>query len=268
MSLEKLKLGCVTNSDSTYAVSIKNALCKKYNIQEVSLSAPLLAEKYNVIVVLGGDGFMIRAMHGYIGHKVVFYGINCGTLGFLMNSFDVAKDCLLEKINNAVNTDLKLIRVKAHMDNGLSVNVCAINEAALLRETIQTVHIKVSINRKCHLNCLIGDGIMLSTPSGSAAYNFSAGGPILPLKSNLFALTPISPFRPRRWRGALLPQDVSVTFEVLDSNKRPANLFIDYKSFPSIRLVELSLCEPGLLNVLFDNGHELENRIINEQFLH
>lgn len=269
MLVKKIKLGCLIDDNSERARGVGYYLLQKYKMKKFSLYPEITkSEECDVMVIFGGDGFMIRAIHAYMGQNISFYGINCGTLGFLMNNLNLDSDDLFEKIYKSIKSNLSLIKAKMFTVDDMTIVSYAINEVVLLRKTVQTIHVKISINDVCRLDYLIGDGVMLATPGGSAAYNFSAGGPIIPLQSGLFALTPISPFRPRRWRGALLSQNLKITFEVKNSQRRPANFFIDHKLFSDIRAVEMSLGKSFSPVILFDQGHELEGRIINEQFLH
>ena len=218
-------------------------------------------------VVLGGDGFMLETMHRMIDAATLFpiYGLNLGTVGFLMNR--QTKGCkVIERIAKARPIAVSPLRMEAVTQDGRSESFYAINEVSLLRETRQTAKIEISVNERVRIAELAGDGVLLATPVGSTAYNFSANGPILPLDSRMLALTPISPFRPRRWRGAILPDRSRVTFRVLDPQKRPVSAVADQKELRDIAEVRLHIDRTRELTLLFDPGHALDDRIVAEQF--
>jgi NAD+ kinase len=218
-------------------------------------------------VVLGGDGFMLEAMHGMIdsGRMVPIYGLNLGTVGFLMNRYQ--KNCrLLERMAKARDIAVSPLRMEAVTQAGNVESFYAINEVSLLRETRQTAKIEISVNERVRIAELAGDGVLLATPVGSTAYNYSASGPILPLDSQMLALTPISPFRPRRWKGAILPDRSRVTFRVLEPAKRPVAAVADQKELRDIAEVRLQIDRSREITLLFDPGHALDERIVAEQF--
>jgi NAD+ kinase len=218
-------------------------------------------------VVLGGDGFMLEAMHAMIDQAriVPVYGLNLGTVGFLMNRY--TKGCrVIERIAKARRIAVSPLRMEAVTQNGQTSQFHAINEVSLLRETRQTAKVEISVNDRVRIAELAGDGVLLATPVGSTAYNYSANGPILPLDSQMLALTPISPFRPRRWRGAILPDRSRVTFRVLEPAKRPVAAVADQKELRDIAEVRLEIDRSRELTLLFDPGHALDERIVAEQF--
>lgn len=223
----------------------------------------------DVIIVLGGDGFMLRVLHRLLNEKIQtpVYGINCGTVGFLMNAFHASPQDLLTRLQQAQAVYLNPLFLKAHKENGDTETAYAINEVSLLRQTSQSAKISIYIDDVLRLETLVGDGVLLSTPAGSTAYNFSAGGPILPLEANLLALTPINIFRPRRWHGALLPKSACVRFEVIDPAKRPLKCTADFYEIPFLTSVEIQEDRTQSLTLLFDPEHNLERRILEEQFL-
>ena len=180
----------------------------------------------SIIVAIGGDGFMLETLHRFIKSGKAIYGINRGTVGFLMNHF--SQSGLMERISAATRVTLYPLKMTAIQSDGTKVEALAINEVSLLRETRQTAKIRISINDRIRLNELASDGVLVSTPAGSTAYNLSAHGPILPLDSNVLALTPISAFRPRRWRGALIPHTSVIQFDILESPKRPVSAVADF----------------------------------------
>jgi NAD+ kinase len=238
-------------------------------------AAALLAEsgsfvplaEAEAVVVLGGDGFMLQSLHGMLdaGHVVPAYGINLGTVGFLMNDFRNGKQ-LLERVANAKSFAVVPLSMEAVTQDGITHRANAINEVSLLRETRQTAKIEIAVNEKVRIPELMCDGVLLATPAGSTAYNLSANGPILPLDSQVLALTPISPFRPRRWPGAILPDRSRVTFRVLDPAKRPVAVVADQKEFRNVAEVRLEIARDAELTLLFDPGHALDERIAAEQF--
>jgi len=224
-------------------------------------------EQAEVAVVLGGDGFMLETMHRMIeaAQLVPLYGLNLGTVGFLMNRY--TKGCrILDRLAKARPIAVSPLRMEAVTQDGTSTCFHAINEVSLLRETRQTAKIEISVNERVRIAELAGDGVLLSTPVGSTAYNYSANGPILPLDSQMLALTPISPFRPRRWRGAILPDRSRVTFRVLEPAKRPVSAVADQKELRDIAEVRLQIDRARELTLLFDPGHALDDRIVAEQF--
>lgn len=224
-------------------------------------------EEAEAVVVLGGDGFMLEAMHRMIDNArvVPVYGLNLGTVGFLMNRYTKGNR-VIERIARARRIAVSPLKIEAITHDGASESFYAINEISLLRETRQTAKIEISVNERVRIAELAADGVLLSTPVGSTAYNYSANGPILPLDSRMLALTPISPFRPRRWRGAILPDRSRVTFRVLDPQKRPVAAVADQRELRDIAEVRIEVDRTRELTLLFDPGHALDDRIVAEQF--
>jgi len=225
-------------------------------------------EEADAIVVLGGDGFMLHILHSMLdsGRIIPTYGINRGTVGFLMNNYRAGVK-LLEKINRSRAIGISPLRMEATTQDGMKHVECAINEVSLLRETRQTAKLEVSVDEQVRIEELVGDGVLVSTPAGSTAYNLSANGPILPLDSALLALTPISPFRPRRWRGAILPDRSTIRFKVNEPQKRPVAAVADQKEIRDIADVSIEIARDSELTLLFDPGHSLDERIVSEQFV-
>jgi NAD+ kinase len=219
----------------------------------------------DVIVALGGDGFMLETMHRYMGRKVPIYGMNRGTVGFLMNEF--REHDLPDRIKSSERVSLHPLHMEAETTTGERIAALAINEVSLLRETRQAAKLRITVDGVERLNNLICDGALLCTSAGSTAYNLSAHGAILPMGSGLLALTPISPFRPRRWRGALLPHQASVTFEVLEHEKRPVSAVADFTEVRDVSTVHIHEDRSLTLSMLFDPEHNLEERILKEQFV-
>jgi len=220
------------------------------------------------VVVLGGDGYLLDALHIMLDNGPVLpaYGLNLGTVGFLMNRYRGVSG-LLERIAKARPVAVAPLRMEAFTQDGRREISCAVNEVSLLRETRQTAKIEVSVNGKVRIPELAGDGILLATPVGSTAYNLSANGPILPLESRMLALTPISPFRPRRWRGAILPETSRVSFKVREPAKRPVMVVADQKEVRDIAEVHVEIARDLEMTLLFDPGHALDERIVAEQFI-
>ena len=218
------------------------------------------------IVALGGDGFLLQTLHEMLqrGKICPVFGMNRGTVGFLMNDWRI--EALRERVNRAKSFSVVPLRMEAITVDGTSISHPAINEVSLLRETRQTAWIEVSVNGRVVLPELVCDGVLVATPAGSTAYNLSAQGPILPLGSNLMALTPISPFRPRRWRGALIPDDLKISLRVLDPKKRPVLAVADQLEVREVATVDVSIDRRLALTLLFDPEHALDERISMEQF--
>lgn len=224
-------------------------------------------EDAELIIALGGDGFLLQTLHEMLdrgGRVCPIFGMNRGTVGFLMNEWRL--DGLKERVNRAKPFKVAPLNMVATRANGETVSRAAINEVSLLRETRQAAWIEISVNGRVVLPQLICDGILVATPAGSTAYNLSANGPILPLGSNLVALTPISPFRPRRWRGALIPGDLTILLRVLDPVKRPVSAVADQHEVRDVAKVEVRVDRSLELTLLFDPEHALDERITMEQF--
>lgn len=218
----------------------------------------------DVIVALGGDGFVLQTLRRYIDRKVPVYGMNRGSIGFLMN--DYLTDGLLERLANAQPVTLYPVRMVAKTADGKVHESLAINEVSLLRQTYQAAKIEIQVDGVVRMQELICDGALVSTPAGSTAYNLSAHGPIIPLSAEILALTPISAFRPRRWRGALLSHTAKVRFRVLDGKKRPVSATADDTEIRDVIEVDVSEDRTASLQLLFDPETNLEERILKEQF--
>jgi len=220
----------------------------------------------DMIVALGGDGFMLQTLHTMLEARriVPVFGMNLGTVGFLMNEWRDRR--LDERIEAARVFKVAPLRMDATTLDGSRVTLPAINEVSLLRETRQTAKLEVLVNDRVVIPELVCDGVLVATPAGSTAYNFSAQGPILPLGSALLALTPISPFRPRRWRGAILPETATIVFRVLDAVKRPVSAVADQREVRDVATVTIGIDRSQTLELLFDPEHALDDRIAMEQF--
>lgn len=243
-------------SDSTKAqAALKNLIAMYGNVD---------FDNADVVVALGGDGFMLQVLYNSIKLEKPVYGMNRGTLGFLMNKYK--EEGLIERIENSISTQLKPLRMITIDKYGKEENHMAINEVSLFRQTRQSSHFKISIDGVERMEKLVADGILVSTPAGSTAYNFSAYGPVLPLGSEILALTPICPFRPRRWRGALLPTNITINIEIIDVEKRPTAAVADNIEIRDV--AHVTICEDKKHHtiMLCDEDQGLEERIIKEQF--
>lgn len=234
--------------------------------RELTQKYPIVdAEKADVIIALGGDGHVLEVLHNTMALGKPVYGMNLGSVGFLLNNY--SPDFLIERISKAQGVILNPLMMEARTDDGKITKAHAINEVSLWRSSRQAAKISIDIDGVNRLGELICDGVLLATPAGSTAYNLSAHGPIIPIRAHVMALTPVCPFRPRRWRGALLPHDARVTFKILEHDKRPVNAAAD--SHEAERVVQVDIYEDRQmpLTLLFDPGQSLEDRVIREQFL-
>ncbi|MEK9722925.1 MAG: NAD kinase [Rhodospirillaceae bacterium] len=221
-------------------------------------------EDADVIVALGGDGFVLHILHSVIDRPIPIYGMNRGSVGFLMNAYE--EDGLIERLEAAKAAELHPLKMTAWGTDGRKHDALAFNEVSLIRQSRQAAKIKISVDGIERLNELICDGVMVSTPAGSTAYNLSAAGPIIPMGAGVLALTPISAFRPRRWRGALLPHKAGVEFQVLDADFRSVSASADFHEVRDVQRVAVSESLGIGLTLLFDPEHNLEERILKEQF--
>lgn len=217
-----------------------------------------------VIVALGGDGWMLETLRGRYADNLPVYGMHRGTVGFLMNDF--REEDLPARLNAAVRAVIHPLKMTAVTVGNTVMHMQAINEVSLLRQTSQTAKLRIIVDGRPRLDELAADGVLVATPAGSTAYNLSAHGPILPIGANLLALTPISPFRPRRWRGALLRHDARVEIEVLDAERRSVSASADTQEVRDVARVEIREDSAKSLTMLFDEGHALDERILREQF--
>jgi NAD+ kinase len=221
-------------------------------------------ESADVIVALGGDGFMLESLHDHIHRGVPIFGMNRGTVGFLMNEY--REDGLLERIDHAVEVTVHPLAMRTVARNGTTAEALAINEVALLRETRATAKLRIRVDDVVRLDELACDGVMVSTPAGSTAYNYSAYGPIIPLGADVLAVTPVAAFRPRRWRGALLKHSAKIDLEVLEADKRPVSATADFTEIRNVVRVSVQENRSIRLLMLFDPDHSLEERTLKEQF--
>ena len=244
-------------SEATIAQDAKDRFVERYG--------DIPHAEADVIVALGGDGFMLQTLHGTMHLDLPVYGMNCGTIGFLMNEF--VEDDLPERLGAAQEERINPLKMIAGCTDGTKHNALAINEVSLLRAGPQAAKLQISIDGKLRMAELVCDGALVCTPAGSTAYNYSAHGPILPIGSDVLALTAMSAFRPRRWRGALLPNSARVRFDVLEPEKRPVMADADGRSVRDVAWVEISSESSVVHRILFDPGHGLQERLTREQFV-
>ena len=259
MDGDPLKLALIV-SDSGKAQSGAVALRKAHSWVK--------PEEADVLVVVGGDGFLLHVLHELLDRDVIkpCFGLNLGTVGFLMNGQHDDTRPLVERVMQAHRVPVSPLRMQVTTGSGEVHSYYAINEVSLLRETRQTAKLEVRINGKVRMEELAGDGILVATPVGSTAYNLSANGPILPLGCRMLAMTPISPFRPRRWKGAILPESAEVEFRIREPGKRPVAAVADQKEVRDVSTVRIAAAKEKELTLLFDPGFTLEERIFAEQF--
>lgn len=253
---EKLKIAFMA-SDTSIAEQARRHLSAEHG--------DLSPEDADVIVALGGDGFMLHTLHGTQHLDTPVYGMNCGTVGFLMNEYH--EPGLLDRLAAAEEEVIHPLRMRAIRKDGSVFEALAINEVSLLRAGPQAAKLKISIDGRIRLEELVCDGALVSTPAGSTAYNYSAHGPILPIGSDVLALTAMAPFRPRRWRGALLPSAAKIRIDVMNPKKRPVMADADSRTAGEVVSVEIESAKDIRHRILFDPGHGLEERLIREQFV-
>ena len=244
-------------SDAQAAQAALKELAKRYN--------PVAPDQADVIVALGGDGFMLETLHKHMRRGVPIYGMHRGSVGFLMNGYSA--EGLVERIARARPVRVRPLAMVARDQAGEAHHALAINEVSLLRQSRQTAKLRVSIDGLVQIDELMADGLIVATPVGSTAYNLSAHGPIIPLGAGVLALTPISAFRPRRWRGALLPHAARVRIDILEAEKRPVSATADFTEVRGVAAVEMCESADITLTMLFDPEHNLEERVLKEQFL-
>lgn len=223
------------------------------------------SESAEIIVALGGDGFMLQSLHRFIDSGLPIYGMNFGSVGFLMNEY--RENDLNARLEAAEPTRIHPLRMTAYSKAG-EESAIAFNEVSLFRQTRQTAKLRIVLDGKVRLEELVCDGILVSTPAGSTAYNLSAHGPILPINAPLLAMTPLSPFRPRRWRGALLPREANICFEILNHERRPVSAVADDLEVRDVERVDVAEDRQIAVTMLFDAGHSLDERILAEQFVY
>ena len=243
-------------SASPEAEEARQRLVARYGDHDVGTS--------DVIVALGGDGLMLQTLHRSLNAGIPIYGMHRGTVGFLMN--DYSEEALPERLGAAQPTLIHPLAMHTTDADGKTREHRAFNEVSLFRQSHQAARLRILIDGKVRLEELVADGVLVATPAGSTAYNLSAQGPIIPIKAPLLALTPISPFRPRRWRGALLPERARITVEVAQAEKRPVAAVADHDEVRNVCRVDIAMDRGGAMTLLFDPGHSLDDRILGEQF--
>jgi NAD+ kinase len=253
--MTNFRIACV-HSGSEKATQSFTQIADRYDF--------LPPEQSEVIVALGGDGFLLHTIHKYLSLGKPIFGMNCGTVGFLMNDYRV--DDLHARIETAKELSLLPLAMEARMEDGRLEKGLAFNEVSVTRHSGQSANMRITIDGVERLAKFVGDGLIVSTPAGSTAYNLSAHGPIIPLGSKLLALTPVSPFRPRRWKGALMPHTSSVTMENLDPSKRPLAATADFLEVFGVLSITIGEDDKNRVTLLFDRDHSLEERVIAEQF--
>ncbi len=244
---------------STKALDTKKNLLKSIDMKEMTDDF-----KPNVIVVIGGDGELLHALHNYRHLNVPFYGVNAGSIGFLMN--EVTPEEFSTNLRAATETLIYPLEMEAVDIHGKNHSAMAFNEVSIFRLTNQAAKFRIKLDGITRMESLVADGALVSTPAGSSAYNSSAGGAIVPLGSKVLCLTSICPFRPRRWQGALLPHTTSISFEILEYEKRPVSAVADFHEFPDIASVTIKESAKHHVRLLFDRDHSLDDRMIKEQF--
>ncbi len=257
MTDAKTKTIHFASSDAPAAQVALAELTKRYGQAELTAA--------DVIVALGGDGFMLQTLHSTQHLSTPVYGMNCGTIGFLLNEFN--DENLPDRLSQAQEELINPLQMTAKDCDGVTHTALALNEVSLLRAGPQAAKLRISVDGKVRMEELVCDGALVCTPAGSTAYNYSAHGPILPIGSDVLALTAIAPFRPRRWRGALLPQSAKVRFDVLEAEKRPVMADADSRPVINVKSVEISINNDVVHRILFDPGHGLQERMMREQFV-
>lgn len=256
-------IAIIAAKKNSQALSIKDKLVKQFNFIDLTNNHNNV-DNIDLIIAVGGDGLMLHLLHEYENKPIAIYGVNCGSVGFLMNSLN--EQNFLASLENARQSSLHPLRMQAIDCDGVKHSHIAINEVSLWRQSNQAAKIKIEINGQERIDNLTADGVLVATSAGSTAYNLSVRGPIIPFGADVIALTPISPFRPRNWRGALLPSNSKVRFEILNSDSRPVNATADSNEIKNVK--EVLVFEDRSINfkILFDHNHSLEERIIREQF--
>ena len=264
MAENRMKRQAKKKQPQLHFVAAKTPEAQNAKKRLIKLYGDVAAEEADIIVALGGDGIMLRALHKYIDLSTPIYGMHRGSIGFLMNEYNEKN--LFERLRKAEIAVIHPLIMAAIDRKGKKHKARAINEVSLLRQTYQAAKLCISVDKRVRLKELVADGALIATPAGSTAYNFSAHGPILPIRAQLLALTPLSPFRPRRWRGALLPADASVTIDVLDADERPVSAAADHMEVRNVTRVTIRQDKKTAIPLLFDAGHSLDERVLREQF--
>ncbi|MDF3047919.1 MAG: inorganic polyphosphate/ATP-NAD kinase [Candidatus Midichloriaceae bacterium] len=256
------KIACICDFSSKSATDAFRELNSRYQFIDANSLDP---EAPDVIIALGGDGLMLKVLHRYINRSIPIYGMNRGSVGFLLNAYK--PNALIERLENSVQFQLHPLEMEVETLDGQVVTELAVNEVSMLRQTNQAAKIRISVDGEERIPSLVCDGVLVSTPAGSTAYNFAANGPIIPLGSNVLSVTPISPFRPRRWRGALLSHNNKILFEIIDPLKRPVSAVADFNEVRDVVSVQVYERKDIVLKLLFDKENNIQDRITKEQFM-
>lgn len=256
-----IKIGCIADQTRPDAVAMCGKMITKHSFIDLNKNL----ESVDIAVVFGGDGFLLHSIHNLHESCKTFYGVNYGTVGFLLNSRNLSENDILSVIGSAQRTDLAMLNVQIESENG-QFSCIAMNEVSILRETGQVAKIKISIDGILRMEELVCDGVVLSTSAGSTAYNFSLNGPIFSNHARVLSLCPVSSFRPRHWRGALISDLSTVEFEILDKPKRPASATVDFKHFANVSKIKAFLDPSKQITLLFDAKLPIEEKILREQF--
>lgn len=259
--IENLNISCLYDKKSEKAKKAFHELKQLYKLKELD---PKKIDSYDVVITLGGDGEMLRALHATKNFKPKIFGMNRGSIGFLLNEYHINN--LTTRISHAQSVKLYPLKMIVTTDDNKTTQAHAFNEVSLLREINQIAKIRIIIDDIIRMDSLYADGIIISTPAGSTAYNFAAYGPIIPLNANILALTPISPFRPRRWNGALIPYKSKIKFEILEYKKRPVSAVADSSETRNIKSVEVYIDFSIEKTILFDKDENLQEKVFKEQF--
>ncbi len=257
-------IAIIAAKNNPEALAKKDALVKKFGFKDLTFDHKK-SDGIDLLIAVGGDGLMLHLLHEFEKNPLPIYGINCGTVGFLMNSFH--EENFLDNLTKAQVSTLHPLRMEVIDTTGKKHSYIAINEVALLRQSSQAAKIRIEINGQERINYLAADGVLVATSAGSTAYNLSAGGPIIPFGAEILALTPISPFRPRNWNGALLPANSKIKLEILEHESRPTSATADSNEIRNVKEVLISEDRSITFKILFDSNHSLEERIIREQFI-
>lgn len=265
LSLDPSKISTIAAHGNQKAALIKDEFLKKYGFADLSNNHKQYKD-FELVIVIGGDGLMLHLLHEFKENPPLVYGINFGTVGFLMNSYNSGN--FLSHLKKSQISTLNPLKMSVRdIDNRLFTHI-ALNEVSLLRQSSQAAKINIEIDGKPRITGLAADGVLVSTSAGSTAYNFSAGGPIIPFGSNVLALTPISPFRPRGWRGAVISKSSKIKFSIVDPINRPTSATADYREIRNVKEVEIEEDPSISFKILFDENHSLEERIAREQFFY
>ena len=260
---------CLYDSRSKEAEIFASQLHKVYEIDVFEGQTFIAEEKHcnRKFIVLGGDGFLLQIVHKLknICNFSQIYPINYGTIGFLTNNKTQAV-ALQKKFECATKTRLNFLQIEIHFSNGEKITEFALNDVSVIRQTGQASHLKITVDRKIRIESLVCDGVIIATPAGSTAYNFSVGGPIFSIGSNLLSLQPVAPFRPRHWRGALIPDCLTIEIEALQAFKRPVSVNVDSKHFANIEKIVVSLCKNKGVDLFFEQEMPFEEKMLSEQF--